>query len=160
MSEHAPLLEYRHTEVNCNVYNVDGLHYFSKCIVLSFFAIGACTKKFDYTVMCLKCFISNIDTSVVNCNIHNTGAPAMSVISQNTFFGNLKWDYTVNVQCTTDEHKQGHLITFYIRPSNITLLALFQQTVSIAFIRCFFFLNVICLVKLTLKVLVTTFDAQ
>ena len=50
ISEHAPLLECRWTEVNRNIYNI-GAPTFSINSQNVFFALGTCTKKHDNTVL-------------------------------------------------------------------------------------------------------------
>ena len=47
---HAPLLEYRHTEVNHNIYNIDAPAFSLILKTLFFVAISVCAKKHDYTV--------------------------------------------------------------------------------------------------------------
>ena len=50
ISEHAPLLEHRYTEVNCNIYYIGAPAFSIISGVVFFLAIGACAKKRDYTV--------------------------------------------------------------------------------------------------------------
>ena len=60
ISEHAPLLKYRHTEVNCNILyrRTSIFNYFSKS---SFPVERKCAKKRDYTA-------GRIHFLTINCN--------------------------------------------------------------------------------------------
>ena len=50
---HRPLLEYRHAEVNCNVYNTGAPAFSIALQKKSVLAIGVCANKHDYTVTCV-----------------------------------------------------------------------------------------------------------
>ena len=50
VSEHAPLLEYRRTEVNRNIYNIDAPTFSINSQNMVFLAIGTCNKKRNNTV--------------------------------------------------------------------------------------------------------------
>ena len=52
LSEHVPVLEYRHTEVNRKIYNIGTPAINSQNDVFS--VIGVCAKKRDYTCTLVK----------------------------------------------------------------------------------------------------------
>ena len=55
LSEHAALLKYRRTKVNCNIYNIGAPAFSINSRNVFFLAIGACDKKRDYSV-CVKLY--------------------------------------------------------------------------------------------------------
>ena len=66
ISELLPLFEYRHTEVNCDIYDI-GAPAFS---IISQSGVGACTKKYDYTIItCTLLLAKNLRTNILTRTI-------------------------------------------------------------------------------------------